>query len=1248
MSEKKSSLIDRIKHLQKFDSVETSSVTCISDPDFVSGLQVSDFFNGLLENKQGGLFTFGWILLTLGIKPKQLVKLVRSTNDKQRHRHPIHLNITTGILSYRLVRKGKDKRSTKMDRIQTLLPNFVLHFLTRAESCQPFKKIHGRFDRQARKYRKAKGGITPTARRLSKTFHLLISPHMPDKLSANTITGTISSEYKAQAYYHLLHNGELNNDWQPAHQHLAGTLLEEPTTESSLQHFLSKSAFRGTAPDYPLGSQRVTNDEALEKFFDDIYQVATSAHQDIRHTHKLDQVKAFLRYMNLECAHLFQMQRYAYSLRTVADRTEIYTTPAMHFAVIVDKDSRDFLEMRLVPRNAIEMKQQQVNQQDLSLLLALSEELGIKVHYDNNLYAHNYAVHLKLNHNTKTGKHCLSVQRLTQKRFNKLMQSEGINNPSVDNAGRHDLASRCRYHIPELFLDQNLNHNRAAHNGYAPHSSASISRHDLQQVSATIHDLFPFRLLKLRRAISKTCLSNDRWKALKEKPLVLPHIKPGKIHSDKKARFSVLPDDPREFPYYPDVVDAYHFLWQQGFAKEKNSDSLRLIGFALTCCFELGFGDPYLTETLMRMQWQDLTPYLRLRIPLQRNNEDTPYYTAPITKSAMNLLIGYFLDHQPSLNDYIFLPEVRTFNHRKKAIEDALSNQWHQLKESFITAHPDQVLPTIDVALRLGRLHAINEVGIEPYFSTLHTDWAPPTSHAARYHDPLLLEELTDPTRYTKMRHQPNTSFRKRAAPIRLKIAYKKSHTLPQKMKKVLQSLTNKLDSIATERSGGKSNKLKYPDVANIVHEHIDNLLEEADELCPSGNSALHLALEWVRYRFQPGLFKKHLAASTISKYLGVFRNRLFAIPETTDLTWLEPNTLVDYLKKWIVETDNRDTTSTQINNRFYETLSFGCHLGYFPDLVEIPFLKGKAASLGTRRADLISPDHIDTIIESLFDTGDRESQEQAAMLILAHYCGLRESETRALALDDVVTASGHCFIYIRMGKSYRARRGVPLHLVGHPRHCKILKTVYENRRAEFEAFGDDLKHTFYLGPIGARRGYSRWEITTPVIEMLKFHFGPDADLHLLRHSFGSWLAVRLTALRYPQIVDELTYRGHWMFEARHQRVLINFFSLNTGSLLSFESNSLLRIARLIGHASARTLFTYYVQTLNVIQKEVTLRADEIFSSRVISYETAKKLFKGLRSSGDFRTLSNQHHKTVGDIFDYLLPRYLKKRSKYV
>ncbi len=40
-------------------------------------------------------------------------------------------------------------------------------------------------------------------------------------------------------------------------------------------------------------------------------------------------------------------------------------------------------------------------------------------------------------------------------------------------------------------------------------------------------------------------------------------------------------------------------------------------------------------------------------------------------------------------------------------------------------------------------------------------------------------------------------------------------------------------------------------------------------------------------------------------------------------------------------------------------------------------------------------------------------------------------------------------------------------------------------------------------------RGYERPEISAPVIALLKTQFGPDVDIHLLRHGFGSWSVLR-------------------------------------------------------------------------------------------------------------------------------------------
>jgi len=136
----------------------------------------------------------------------------------------------------------------------------------------------------------------------------------------------------------------------------------------------------------------------------------------------------------------------------------------------------------------------------------------------------------------------------------------------------------------------------------------------------------------------------------------------------------------------------------------------------------------------------------------------------------------------------------------------------------------------------------------------------------------------------------------------------------------------------------------------------------------------------------------------------------------------------------------HKATTSNELNARFRELLSFGEAEGFLPNL-DLPYHSGDT-TLGTRRSDLINPFELDDIIRRLMKNTVREDQEQGALIILAHYAGLRDSEIRRLTLNDILSLLKKCWIYIRSGKSKRARRSIPFHLFAHPDLVKYLSVL--------------------------------------------------------------------------------------------------------------------------------------------------------------------------------------------------------------
>lgn len=1223
--------------MRAFDATETASVTCWSEPKFVSGHIVAGFF-AVLAEKFYALFIYAWLLLSVGIHPDRLEKLVQTNSHYIEPGTDVHNNRTTGVLSYFVFRNGNDKDANldDRDRIPVQLPHFVSKYLAQAGD-HPFLGFTKKLNTEAGQFRKMHGGITPTAHALARTFETLVQPYMKDDLLANMITGEMTGGLSASSHYYSVDSIEANTRVQFSQKELVQLIRQQVNAESKLNTVLDEFGFRGTGPYVSIGSRKNIDKQSVEYTVEAIHMDARIALRDAQLSSGIKQVVAYARVVNLLGALLFLIQRYSLMLRTVANRARIYTHPDLKITMTEDKNSGKHPEARANFRVECEHKQCDINTQALATLLKLAEKAGMVIQFDNRLLLESHAVVVDVVVKPKDGIPRLRLSRYTQKRFKKLLRKEGIVNIGADNANRHYIATNLRGKVPQPLLDQALNHKGAGRNPFYDFSFVSLLQEDHAHFTNELEAIFPFRVLDLPLYPWQTTKQVVDISQVLKKATSFTSTQPQVNTSSKRPRKEALPSKPAEITGYPAIIKANDYLWSDGFA-EHPPQSLTRIGFVLALCLEQGAGQHYLDNLLPRLTWEDRQEYDDLLVPFTRGEEDSPHTRLFLADTAALLLESMHWHDRPQASDWFFAANEQDSKQRNLAVKSQLKDEWETLKQAFKRFAPQYSLPSLEVVFRVAKLHPILEIGLEPYLSTLLSDCNPTTTHSAHHNEPLFRFDLLRPGHHRSWLTNLGQKIRYIASRLRVRSV---SNDFLKEAIGIRDELIEGLDTI-TAKSRAKKPTLKSSIATSEVHALIDDLLIRADKLNPEGTSALHLALNFIRSRYCYDRYSENIVKKTVSNIFGeAFSERLFAIPEARDLTELTAEALNDYLVDWVDSDRLEDDSALKVANCLRKVLAFGRDGVYFPD-IDIPAFGSSSSFNGTRRADLISPFRLDNHIRPLMESNNRNDHEHACTPILAHYGGLRESEIRNLTLDDIVTTDKQCWIYIRYGKSRRARRVIPLHLLAHPELVRFIHDCRTRRYLEFDFEHHRLKQISFLGPQFEARAYERHELSDSVIKQMKSAFGPDADLHLLRHGFASWLAVRMAALRYPQITKDLVHREHWLFKKTTQNRLLDFFSLGTGEISRFNINALIHIARLMGHSSLRTTFTYYVQTFSVLQREAVGRANAHFGKRRINAKTAAALFSGkLSSSRSFAMVKN---KTVSGMLLHLL----QKKRKHV
>ncbi len=246
-----------------------------------------------------------------------------------------------------------------------------------------------------------------------------------------------------------------------------------------------------------------------------------------------------------------------------------------------------------------------------------------------------------------------------------------------------------------------------------------------------------------------------------------------------------------------------------------------------------------------------------------------------------------------------------------------------------------------------------------------------------------------------------------------------------------------------------------------------------------------------------------------------------------------------------------------------------------------------------TIRTRILSPDHMDTAWEELtknMPTGSK-NQMKALVIALGFYGGLRASEVESLTLNDIQIGrededgKSNCWVDILGGKTWAARRRVPLHVMAPPWVVKQLRSWVEERQQCF--IDTSLKDIGLFGPSQSPDTYQRRYLITLAIDDMRYRLGEDIDFHGLRHAAVSWTLLRLHAAQNPGFADTLQHRHHWMFQPGVLQETLQYFCGAEGTDTLARGTVLLHVAKWIGHREPATMLENYAHTLGLIHGDI-------------------------------------------------------------
>ena len=327
----------------------------------------------------------------------------------------------------------------------------------------------------------------------------------------------------------------------------------------------------------------------------------------------------------------------------------------------------------------------------------------------------------------------------------------------------------------------------------------------------------------------------------------------------------------------------------------------------------------------------------------------------------------------------------------------------------------------------------------------------------------------------------------------------------------------------------------------------------------------LWLLMAWVKSLLTDGgQVKRVLEPRTIIDYVSSIGSVFLSIFCQYKIESLDPEDWIDLL----------DEVSQQINSSHRKCFviylaSYLRDSGLVSDLAvgELDI----AASHGQVDANVVSPHHIDQIIQFLMKQDGKIYRDAILLLSLCYFSGLRRNEAGYIQLSDftfAIDTSGPVDMYVRPNvkrgiKSKAARRILPLDVLWPSDYLSLLRERVSYCREQA------VKPTRSLFEDKRQVERAFWLITD-----LLHHVTGDQTLrvHHLRHSFANWQWFRLNSSALSQARLQLTLFNHELFSAE----LVNKFHARLG-LNPVSRKSMYVLCHLLGHKEPSSVIASYL-----------------------------------------------------------------------
>ena len=464
---------DRLAMRGRLNQQASRNIISVMDMNRLTSHTITDYLK-FMRSKHKTEYVYNLILFCTGLNPQRLKNLKVSSGRKLKSVFGCHFDKESNTLSYNVLHHPKSKAVVELTLTKMMSRVLVQKKLPFENSLEKSKNL-------AKQFHLHHPGQSPTAYRISASSPLHFSCGVFNEMEVTYLSGEIPANFRAQSHYYPVDSISLNKKFQSCLDRTAQQL----GFKTSEPQMFSKPNVKNE-----IGSTYALPLHELKQTIHEIYSTTQFMSQEYQYISGISRVKHLISFVNLQHLQLFIIEQLSFCARRFGVKTSYANSTKFEKAWGSEKASPIFaIERKFIPTINLFNLQLEACHKTIRRLNELASYYRITCHIKFGVQANPLPIKLSFDSNSRL----IKATRLNNRKFYELLNkynftkfSDGI--PERVNPFKHTIAATLLGKVPQVLLDELMNHDRDGLDFCTPWSTGSAL--SLNLLTSKINALF--------------------------------------------------------------------------------------------------------------------------------------------------------------------------------------------------------------------------------------------------------------------------------------------------------------------------------------------------------------------------------------------------------------------------------------------------------------------------------------------------------------------------------------------------------------------------------------------------------------------------------------------------------------------------------------------------------------------------------------------------------------------------------------